>query len=131
MNLGKGGGYLVTTWNVVASCSLLVRASIMVGVESAKSDVAHGKTRRENRAGVSLRARSTPAETRSRGCDWLNRLWGIKFRRDPPQTTNATPRLAAGGRRNHKACSKHAPKASNCARDSELQSMMHTFSLSG
>ena len=63
MNLGKGGGYLVTTWNVVASCSLLVRASIMVGVESAKSDVAHGKTRRENRAGISLRARSTPAET--------------------------------------------------------------------
>jgi len=29
------------------------RASIIVGVESETSDVAHGKTRRENRAGVS------------------------------------------------------------------------------
>ena len=83
----------------------VIRASLISGGKLAESDVEHKETRRENRAGISRRARSMPAQTHSRGCDWPNRLWGIKFRRDPPQTTNASPRLAAGGWRNHKTCS--------------------------
>jgi len=62
----------------------VIRASLISGGKLAESDVEHKETRRENRAGISRRARSMPAQTRKRGCYWLKGLQSIKFLRDPP-----------------------------------------------